>query len=95
MKRRKNKEHSDLIRKYDAIKSLIGLYLRRIKIDKDFLSKAVFDPWGEYDSFENQLRYLQSILDDDRFLFNTYSKEARELKIQIKEAQRKYGKGCY
>ena len=95
MKKRKNKEHSDLVRKYYAIKSLIGLYLRRIVIDKDFLSKAVFDPWGEYNSYEEQLRYLQSELDDDRFLFNTYSKEARELKLQIKEVQRKYDKGCY
>lgn len=95
MKKRKNKEHSDLVRKYDAIKSLIGMYLRRIEIDKDFLSKAVFDPWGEYNSYEEQLRYLQSELDDDRFLFNTYSKEARELKTQIKEAQRQYDKRCY
>lgn len=90
MKKRKNEEHSELIKEYQRIKERIGIYLRRIKIDKDFLSRAVFDPWGEYESYEEQLNYLQSELDDDKFLFNTYSKEAKELKLQIKDEQRRY-----
>lgn len=83
-------KHSELVKKYQRIKELIGIYLRRIKLDKEFLSKAVFDPWGEYDSYDEQLKYLQSELDDDRFLVNIYSKEAKELKIQIKDEQRRY-----
>ena len=86
----KNKQHSELVKKYQRIKERIRIRLRNIAIDKDFLSRAVFDPFGEYNSYAEQLRYLQSELDDDRFLINTYSKEARELKLQIKNEQRRY-----
>ena len=90
MKRRKNKEHSELVKKYQRIKEQIIIYLRYIKIYKESLSNAVFEPWRGYDSFEEQLEPLQSLLKSDRFLVNTYSKEARELKILIKNEQRRY-----
>ena len=88
MKRKKNEEHSKLVREYQRIKERIRIYLRRIELDKDFLSRAVFDPWGEYESYDEQLKYLQSVLDDDKFLVKTYSEEARELKLKIKNSQR-------
>lgn len=81
----KNETHSKLYKEYCEVKRKIGIYQRRIQIEKGFH----WDIWEE-DSPEVFYTCRRQIIDDYRYFLKKYHEQTKELKKLIYLSQKEF-----